>query len=130
MNFNIRPALSFKLLFDGGSVQDYLTKVHDFLVANPNEVITLLFTNPDNVSLTEKWLPAFQNSGVADMAYIPPALPMKRGDWPTLGEMIDSGKRVVVFMDAFADPSKVPFILPEFDMVRFFCDLSYPGILN
>ena len=38
--------------------------------------------------------------------------------WPTLGEMIDSGKRVVVFLDAGADTDRsVPYILPEFQMV-------------
>ncbi|KAG6826451.1 hypothetical protein H0H93_016493 [Arthromyces matolae] len=44
-------------------------------------------------------------------------MPMKYSDWPTLGEMIESGKRVVVFMDAGADTSLVNFILPEFSMI-------------
>lgn len=44
---------------------------------------------------------------------------MKESDWPTLGDMIDSGKRVVVFLDSGADPSTVDFILPEFEMVAF-----------
>jgi len=38
---------------------------------------------------------------------------MKRSEGPTLGQLIDSGKRVIVFMDAGADGS-VDFILPEF----------------
>jgi hypothetical protein len=42
---------------------------------------------------------------------------MKNSEWPTLGEMIDSGKRVVVFLDSGADTSQVDFILPEFEMV-------------
>jgi hypothetical protein len=123
------------LLFDGGTVvgsfipnpvsplltyllTDYLKLVKTFLDQNPTEVVTLLFTNPDNLSLTEQWFPAFNDSGVADLAFVPPSLPVKRDDWPTLGDMIDEGKRVVVFMDANADPSQVDFILPEFDMVR------------
>jgi len=51
------------------------------------------------------------------MAYVPPQPVMSRDDWPTLGEMIESGKRVVIFMDKGADPA-VDFILPEFQMVR------------
>lgn len=47
---------------------------------------------------------------------------MKNSEWPTLGEMIDSGKRVVVFLDAGADTSQVDFLLPEFEMVSL--DLS------
>ena len=45
---------------------------------------------------------------------------MKRSDWPTLGQLIDMNKRVVVFIDYGADGSNgavVDFILPEFQMV-------------
>lgn len=36
------------LLYDGGSLTDYLGKVKDFLDSNPNEVVTLLWVNYDN----------------------------------------------------------------------------------
>lgn len=103
--------------------------------ANPNEVLTFIFTNPEGVSLPNVWQPAFQNSGIADLLYVPPTVPMKQSDvsgrshfsyfillthskWPTLGQMIDSGKRIVVFLDTGADTDRsVPFILPEFEMV-------------
>lgn len=61
-------------------MQDYLTKVFNWLQANPNEVVTLLFTNPESVSLPNVWAPAFQASGIAQMAYVPPSIPMKRSD--------------------------------------------------
>ncbi|KAI0344768.1 PLC-like phosphodiesterase [Trametopsis cervina] len=106
------------LLFDGGSVQDYLTTVHTFLQANPNEVVTFIFTNPEGASLPDVWAPAFVNSGIADLAFVPPTVPLKQSDWPTLGELIDTGKRVIVFLDAGADTDRsVPYILPEFEMV-------------
>ncbi|CAL1707846.1 unnamed protein product [Somion occarium] len=106
------------VLFDGGTVQDYLTTVHTFLQANPNEVLTFIFTNPEGVSLPNVWDPAFQASGIAQMAYVPPSIPTKQSDWPTLGEFIDSGKRVIVFLDAGADTDRsVPYILPEFPMI-------------
>ncbi|RPD78420.1 PLC-like phosphodiesterase [Lentinus tigrinus ALCF2SS1-7] len=105
-------------LFDGGTVEAYLNKVNDFLKANPNEVLTLIFTNPEGASLPDLWDPPFQASGIADLAYVPPHLPMKQSEWPTLGDMISSGKRVVVFLDAGADTDRsVPYILPEFQMV-------------
>ncbi|KAJ7270240.1 PLC-like phosphodiesterase [Mycena rebaudengoi] len=104
-------------LFDGGPVVDYLKKVKTFMDANPNEVLTLLFTNPEGVSAKDVWKPIFDQAGISPMAFVPPALPVKRNDWPTLGTMIDSGKRIVVFLDAHADPASVPFILPEFDMI-------------
>ncbi|KAI5891247.1 PLC-like phosphodiesterase [Schizophyllum commune H4-8] len=105
------------ILFDGGKVVDYLKTVKTWLDANPDEVLTLLFTNPEDVSLTDVWKPAFDDAGITDLAYVPPSLPVKQDDWPTLGELLDSGKRVVVFLDANADPSQVDFILPEFDMI-------------
>uniref|UniRef100_A0A0W0EW13 PLC-like phosphodiesterase n=1 Tax=Moniliophthora roreri TaxID=221103 RepID=A0A0W0EW13_MONRR len=105
------------ILFDGGLVVDYLKKVKSWLDAHPNEVLTLLVTNPDNVSLRDVWKPAFDSSGVTPLTYVPPTNPMKRGDWPTLGSLIDSGKRVIVFMDSGADGAGVDFILPQFKMI-------------
>ncbi|KAF9003878.1 PLC-like phosphodiesterase [Cyathus striatus] len=104
-------------LFDGGTVQDYLSTVKTFLDANPNEVLTFIFTNPEGLSVSDVWKPAFDNSGITPLAYVPPTVPMKQSDWPTLGDMIDSGKRVVVFLDSGADTSQVDFILPEFEMI-------------
>ena len=51
------------------------------------------------------------------MAYVPPQNPMKREDWPTLRELLDSGKRVVVFIDKGAEDGSVPYLLPQFTMV-------------
>lgn len=57
--------------------------------------------------------------GITPLAFVPPSIPMKASDWPTLGQLIDSGKRVVVFLDAGADgQGSGNFILPEFPMVR------------
>jgi hypothetical protein len=65
------------------------------------------------------WLPAFQASGMDKLAFVPPQQPMPQSAWPTLGEMIDSGKRVVTFIDAGADKANdtVNFLIPEFPNV-------------
>jgi len=103
-------------LFDGGKVQDYLSTVKTFLDANPNEVITFVFTNPEGLSMNNVWLPAFQASGMDALAYVPLSLPVQQSAWPTLGDMISSGKRVVTFIDAGADTAgdTVDFLIPEF----------------
>ncbi|KDR71550.1 hypothetical protein GALMADRAFT_143813 [Galerina marginata CBS 339.88] len=106
-----------QLLFDGGKVVDYLKTVKTWLDANPNEVLTLLFTNPEGQSVSTVWKPAFDAAGITPLAYVPPSVPVKNSDWPTLGQLIDSGKRVVVFLDSGADTSSVNFILPEFQMI-------------
>ncbi|CAG8725485.1 9188_t:CDS:2, partial [Acaulospora colombiana] len=97
-------------LFDGGSVLDYLKKVKAFMDANPNEVFTFIFTNPENLSPKSVWDPIFQQAGLVGLAYVPPHLPMKASEWPTLGQMIDS-------VDYGANTAEVPYILPEFDHV-------------
>ncbi|KAJ7347549.1 PLC-like phosphodiesterase [Mycena albidolilacea] len=105
-------------LFDGGPVVDYLKTVKTFLDANPNEVLTLIFTNPEGQSPATVWKPLFDEAGITPLAFVPPSIPVKQADWPTLGSMIDSGKRVVVFMDAGADGADaVDFIMPEFQMI-------------
>ena len=96
---------------------DYLKNVKGWLDSHPNEVLTFVFTNPENKSPKDIWGPAFVNSGIAPLAYVPPTKPLKQSSWPTLGQMIDSGKRVVVFMDSGADNGEVDYILPEFPMV-------------
>jgi hypothetical protein len=111
-------------LFDGGTAENYLAIVKIFLENNPDEVLTLLFTNPEGLSIPNQVHPVLVNSGITELAYVPPSLPMKQSDWPTLGDMIDSGKRVVVFVDYGAEGVS-DYILPEFDMVGdlFICDL-------
>ena len=108
-------------LFDGGSVENYLTIVKKFLDANPSEVLTLVFTNPEGASVPNVWAPLFERTGIASMAFVPPQPVMTREDWPTLGSMINSGKRVVVFLDRGATEkgkgTVVPYILPQFKMV-------------
>jgi hypothetical protein len=108
------------ILFDGGTVEDYLKKVKAFMDANPREVVTLIFTNPENLSVEKVWKPVFNSSGIEPLAYIPIQPIMSRDDWPTLGEMITSGKRLVVFLDKGADSRVHPekeYILPQFKMM-------------
>ncbi|KAF8183667.1 PLC-like phosphodiesterase [Pholiota molesta] len=107
-------------LFDGGSVEKYLKKVKRFLDRHPNEVLTLILTNPENVSIGKVWKSIFDKTGMSEIAYVPPQPIMSRDDWPTLGEMIDANKRVVVFMDHGAENRNNPsvdFILPQFQMM-------------
>ncbi len=81
--------------------------------AHPEEVVTLLLGNGDRTDIA-RYGEAFRSSGLDKMAYIPAVHPLAFDAWPTLGEMIDAGRRLVVFMDYGADIQKVPFILDEF----------------
>lgn len=108
------------ILFDGGSVEDYLLTVKAFLEKNPNEVVTFVFTNPEEHSVDEVWRPIFESTGIANMSYIPPQPVMSRDDWPTLRELITADKRILLFIDKGADNRTHPereYILPQFKMM-------------
>ncbi|KAI2627359.1 PLC-like phosphodiesterase [Hypomontagnella submonticulosa] len=100
------------ILEDAGSLQDYLAGIKTWVDGHANEVVTLLITNPDAIDIT-KFGDAFKATGL-DAYVFTPESQLGFNDWPTLGDMISSGNRVVVFMDYNMDTSKVPYILDEF----------------
>lgn len=77
---------------------DALVAVRDFLIQNPGEVVGLIF---------ESYVPAvqvaaaFDQAGLGDMLYAHPVAET----WPTLGALIESGTRLVVFTDAPGGPA-------------------------
>ncbi|KAL1951400.1 hypothetical protein VTO73DRAFT_549 [Trametes versicolor] len=103
-------------LFDGGSLQDYLTTVKTWMDANPNDVVSLLIVNSDDVAPSE-FDTVFKAAGLDTLSYAPDSASLAASGWPTLGTLIDSGKRLVTFMDAEADFTSVPYIIDEFTNV-------------
>lgn len=69
-----------------------LNEIKSFLTANPNEVVTLLFETYISSSLMESEL---QSAGLMPMLHVQPL----GQPWPTLQEMIEENKRVVVFSE-------------------------------
>lgn len=68
-----------------------LGRIKDFLAANPREVLT--FINQDAIS-PEDFATAVTNSGLLPYVYQGPV-----ATFPTLGQMIDSGQRVVMLAE-------------------------------
>jgi hypothetical protein len=119
-NEEIRLCHTSCALYDGGTAESYLRTVKTFLDANPHEVMTIIIANKWEGPAMSAWRAVFDNSGMASLAYVPGQPFMSRNNWPTLGDMISTGKRVVVFMDkGFGHPEEASadFILPEFEMV-------------
>ncbi|KAJ5086077.1 hypothetical protein N7532_010848 [Penicillium argentinense] len=104
------------VLEDAGTLESFLGTIKDWLDANTNEVVTLLLTNGDSVDITD-FGDTFSNSGIADYAFAPLSSPdtLPIDEWPTIGELISSGKRLVVFLDYGTDTTKVDYILNEFN---------------
>lgn len=89
-------------LEDAGTLKSYLGTVKDWLDDNPDEVVTLLLTNGDSVSITD-FGDTFKSSRIDKYAFVPSSSPDKLSmdDWPTLGDLISSGKRLVVFLGEY-----------------------------
>ncbi|MCJ1229080.1 hypothetical protein MMC12_005745 [Toensbergia leucococca] len=100
---------------DAGSVQLYLSTVKAWLDVNPNEVLTLLLTNGDNVDVS-LFDAAFTASEVKPYTFIPSSSPaiLAINAWPTIQELITANTRLVVFLDYGASPTTTPYILDEF----------------
>ena len=110
------------LLRNAGPLTTYLSTIKSWLDAHPNEVLTLLLTNGDNLNVTQ-FDSAFQSSGLVPSIYIPPSdAPLNLDAWPTLQELITTNKRLVMFLDYGANTALVPYILDEF---AFFFETPY-----
>jgi len=103
-------------LYDGGTLQNYLTSVKTWMDANPNDVVSLLIVNSDGFT-PPAYASVFQAVGLDKLSYSPPQASTQFSSWPTLGSMIDAGTRFVTFMDAGADFTQVPYIIDEFTNV-------------
>ncbi|KAI0073710.1 PLC-like phosphodiesterase [Panus rudis PR-1116 ss-1] len=103
-------------LYNGGTLQDYLGKVKSFMDANPNEVVTLLIVNSDNLPPSQ-FDTVFKAAGLDTMSFTPESATLTQSAWPTLGSMIDSGKRLVTFLSTTADFTAVPYLIDEFTNV-------------
>jgi len=100
-------------LFNGGTLESYLGKVKTWMDSNTNDVVSILIVNSDNLAPTE-FDAVFKAASVDTLSYSPPSSSLTFSAWPSLGEMIDSGKRLVTFLDNAADTSVVSYLIDEF----------------
>jgi hypothetical protein len=76
---------------------DALAKIRDFMDENPNEVLAFVIQNGISNQATEE---AFVASGLVQYVYTHPA----GTPWPTLREMIDGGRRLLVMAESSGPP--------------------------
>ncbi|MEE4495654.1 hypothetical protein [Streptomyces sp. BE230] len=77
-----------------------LTALGSWMRENPSEVVTLIVQDAISGEETEQ---AFRQAGLDDLLHTPDPDPDKA--WPTLGEMVDSGRRLVVFAEEADGPA-------------------------
>jgi hypothetical protein len=103
-------------LLNMGRLEDYLVTVTEWIKTHPYDVVTILMGNSDYVSPSYFTKPV-ENSGLKDLVYTPPKIPMSLDDWPSLSSMILSGKRAVMFLDYQANQTADPWLMDEFSQV-------------
>jgi hypothetical protein len=103
-------------ILNTGTVVSQLKIIAEWVATHPYDVVTVLIGNGDLVDVGE-YVQPIEDSGLAQYAYTPPKFPMALGDWPTLGEILITQKRVIIFMDYNANQTQVPWILDEFSQM-------------
>lgn len=100
-------------MLNQGPLLLWLRDINNWMNAHPNEVVTVLLTNPERTSpdLLRK---AFEKAGLGDKVFTPPRRDLALDDWPTLQELIDSRHRLIVLLDYNADQTLIPWLLDEF----------------
>lgn len=73
-------------------------------------MLSLLIVNIDNLP-PSNYDTVFKAVGLDTVSYAPPTSVVPASGWPTLGDLIDSGKRLLTFLDNGADASSVPYLL-------------------
>lgn len=84
-------------ILNAGPAVDTLRAITDWVKNNPNEVITIMWNNVGKFN-ADAFKAAYEASGIIDYSYQQPA---GNFTWPTLGELIASGKRVINFGDTY-----------------------------
>ncbi|KAI1318565.1 hypothetical protein EDD11_006255 [Mortierella claussenii] len=99
-------------LLDAGPLSKVLAQIKTFMDTNPNEVITIFWENAANLP-PARFQTVYQAAGLSKYLYTQTT---GTTTWPTLAEMISSGKRLVNYVDSGADAS-VPWLMNEYDFI-------------
>lgn len=100
-------------LYNGGTLETYLSSVKTWMDANTNDVVSLLIVNSDGFKPSD-YDSVFKSVGLDSISFSPSASSLTFDSWPTLGSMVDSGKRLVTFLASGADSTSVSYLIDEF----------------
>jgi hypothetical protein len=88
-----------------------MDRLNDWMDAHPREVIVLFIQDTVTPADTDAVL---RKAGLADKAYVHP----DGAEWPTLREMIDANKRLLVLMENEGGGDQYPYLHQGFDLVQ------------
>ncbi|KAL3900907.1 MAG: hypothetical protein SGCHY_001000 [Lobulomycetales sp.] len=95
---------------EGSSLREGSQVVLDFLLANPTEIVVIIFENAADASSAE--LRAAIPSQLVDMAYV-----HTDSAWPTYRDMIERNNRIVFFSDDSGNDDPADFLLHRRDLI-------------
>jgi hypothetical protein len=108
----IRPYLCHTLCEIGATEWGpVMGRVRAWLTAHPREVVSFVIQDQVTPADTAK---IFKDAGLLPYVYTHEA----GSPWPTLGQMIDSGKRVVVLMERRGGGTAYPWMLQGFNYIQ------------
>ena len=102
----------------GTELGSVLEDLHDFLAANPGEVVVVV--NQDYVT-PQDWVGAIRDAGLEPYAFTPPP---SGSPWPTLRQMVDSGRRLVMLAEN--EGGAAPWYQPAYDALLQETPFSFP----
>jgi len=102
----------------GTELGSVLEDLHDFLAANPGEVVVIV--NQDYVT-PQDWVGAIRDAGLEPYAFTPPP---SGSSWPTLRRMIASGRRLLLLAEN--EGGVAPWYQPAYDAVLQETPFSFP----
>ncbi|KAK5136666.1 hypothetical protein LTR08_002319 [Meristemomyces frigidus] len=122
-------------LLDAGKLSGWLGEINTWLVANPNEVVTVLLVNGAGATASDL-AAEYQEAGISDIVFKPnstsatsvvsttssyavstPSTSSTSSAWPTLQSLISAGTRMVNFVDTLPDDSESLYLFLEFDHI-------------
>ncbi|KAK1085493.1 hypothetical protein LTR33_002063 [Friedmanniomyces endolithicus] len=98
-----------------GTLRSWLQEVNTWLVANPNEVVTILLVNGASASATSL-AAEYEAAGITNSAYTPTRSSAIE-QWPTLQQLINNGTRLLNFVATLTDNAGAPYLMNEFDYI-------------
>ncbi|PGH21628.1 hypothetical protein AJ80_03061 [Polytolypa hystricis UAMH7299] len=114
-------------LLDAGTLGNWLSSIKMWLDENPNDVITILLVNSDNVSAQDLHA-EFTRANIVAQAYSPESTTTttapRRQTWPTLQDLISNRTRLLVFVASLPDSNNArtsaevaPYLMDEFTFI-------------
>lgn len=106
-------------LLDAGLLSDWLEEIKEWLDNNADEVVTLLLVNSDDATPSQL-AQQFSAASITEYAYTPTSIASPPATWPTLQELITSGKRLLTFvasLDTSTISSSESYLMDEFTFI-------------